>query len=57
MLCSWLAPMRRYCLAFLMGPVYGLGLFIGAWPFGVADEAVLRRICTAVIVVAVLDEW
>ena len=41
-------------LALLMGPVYGLGLFIGARLFGVADESVFRRICYALIVVAVV---
>jgi uncharacterized membrane protein YfcA len=41
-------------LALVVGPVYGLGLFIGARLFGVADEAVFRRICYALIAVAVL---
>ena len=40
-------------LALVVGPVYGLGLFIGARLFGVADESVFRRICYALIVVAV----
>ena len=41
-------------LCLVVGPVYGLGLFIGARLFGVADEAVFRRICYALIAVAVL---
>jgi uncharacterized membrane protein YfcA len=41
-------------LALVVGPVYGLGLFIGARLFGVADEAFFRRICYALIAVAVL---
>jgi uncharacterized membrane protein YfcA len=41
-------------LALIVGPVYGLGLFIGARLFGVADEGVFRRICYALIAVAVL---
>jgi uncharacterized membrane protein YfcA len=41
-------------LALLVGPAYGLGLFIGARLFGAADEAIFRRICYALIAVAVL---
>ncbi len=41
-------------LALVVGPVYGLGLFIGARLFGVADERIFRRICYALIAVAVL---
>jgi uncharacterized protein len=41
-------------LALVVGPVYGLGLAIGARLFGVADEAFFRRICYALIAVAVL---
>jgi uncharacterized protein len=41
-------------LALVVGPVYGLGLAIGARLFGVADEAIFRRICYALIAVAVL---
>jgi uncharacterized membrane protein YfcA len=41
-------------LALLMGPVYGLGLFIGARLFGVADESFFRRICYALIVIAIV---
>ena len=41
-------------LALVVGPVYGLGLFIGSRLFGMADEAVFRRICYALIAVAVL---
>jgi uncharacterized membrane protein YfcA len=41
-------------LCLVVGPVYALGLFIGARLFGVADEAVFRRICYALIAIAVL---
>src|SRR4026207_339541 len=41
-------------LCLVVGPVYGLGLLIGARLFGIADEAVFRRICYALIAVAVL---
>jgi uncharacterized membrane protein YfcA len=41
-------------LCIVVGPVYGLGLFIGARLFGVANESVFRRICYALIVVAVV---
>ena len=41
-------------LCLVVGPVYGLGLFIGARLFGIADESVFRRICYALIAVAVL---
>lgn len=41
-------------LCLVVGPVYGRGLFIGARLFGVADESVFRRICYALIAVAVL---
>ena len=41
-------------LFLVVGPVYGLGLFIGARLFGIADENVFRRICYALIAIAVL---
>jgi uncharacterized membrane protein YfcA len=41
-------------LCLVVAPVYGLGLFIGARLFGVADESVFRRICYALIAIAVL---
>ena len=41
-------------LGLVVGPAYGLGLFIGARLFGVADESVFRRICYALIAIAVL---
>ncbi|MEN3376091.1 MAG: uncharacterized protein V7604_1446 [Hyphomicrobiales bacterium] len=41
-------------LALLMGPAYGLGLFIGARLFGVADQVFFRRICYVLIAVAIL---
>lgn len=41
-------------LALVVGPVYGLGLFIGSRLFGVADEQTFRRICYALIAAAVV---
>jgi uncharacterized protein len=41
-------------LCLVVGPVYALGLFIGARLFGIADESVFRRICYALIAIAVL---
>ena len=41
-------------LALVVGPVYGLGLFIGSRLFGVADEAIFRRICYVLIAAAVV---
>jgi uncharacterized membrane protein YfcA len=41
-------------LALVVAPVYGLGLAIGARLFGIADEAIFRRICYALIAIAVL---
>jgi uncharacterized membrane protein YfcA len=41
-------------LALFVGPVYGLGLFIGARLFGVASETLFRRICYSLIALAVL---
>jgi uncharacterized membrane protein YfcA len=36
-------------LALLIGPVYGLGLWVGSHAFGRAGEATFRRICYALI--------
>jgi uncharacterized protein len=41
-------------LALVVAPVYALGLFIGSRLFGIADESVFRRICYALIAIAVL---
>jgi uncharacterized membrane protein YfcA len=41
-------------LAVVVGPIYGLGLLIGARLFGIAQEAIFRRICYALIAIAVL---
>jgi uncharacterized membrane protein YfcA len=41
-------------LSLLVGPVYGLGLFIGARLFGVASETVFRRICYSLIALAAI---
>jgi uncharacterized membrane protein YfcA len=40
-------------LAVVVAPVYALGLFLGSRMFGVADEMVFRRICYALIAIAV----
>jgi uncharacterized membrane protein YfcA len=39
-------------LALLTGPIYGLGLFIGAQLFGVASETLFRRTCYSLIALA-----
>lgn len=50
-------------LALLIGPVYALGLFIGASLFGVASDTLFRRICYTLIALAgivslpLLDPW
>jgi uncharacterized membrane protein YfcA len=36
-------------LALLIGPVYGLGLWIGSHMFGIASAETFRRICYALI--------
>lgn len=41
-------------LALLVGPVYGFGLFIGARLFGVASDALFRRICYTLIALAAI---
>jgi uncharacterized protein len=41
-------------LALVVGPVYGVGLFLGSRLFGVADEGFFRSICYALIVVSVV---
>jgi uncharacterized protein len=41
-------------LALLVGPVYALGMFIGAKLFGVASETVFRRICYSLIALAAI---
>jgi uncharacterized membrane protein YfcA len=50
-------------LSLLIGPVYALGLFIGARLFGVASDTLFRRICYTLIALAgivglpLLDPW
>ena len=50
-------------LSLLVGPVYALGLFLGARLFGVASETLFRRVCYSLIALAViislpvLDSW
>jgi uncharacterized membrane protein YfcA len=39
-------------LALLVGPVYGLGIYLGSRLFGVASEATFRRICYVLIGIA-----
>jgi uncharacterized membrane protein YfcA len=41
-------------LCLVVGPIYALGLFIGSRLFGIADESTFRRICYALILVAVV---
>jgi uncharacterized membrane protein YfcA len=41
-------------LSVVVGPIYGLGLFLGSRLFGVADEALFRRLCYALIAAAVV---
>lgn len=40
-------------ISLVVAPVYAAGLFLGSRLFGVADETIFRRICYALIVVAV----
>jgi uncharacterized membrane protein YfcA len=50
-------------LSLLVGPVYALGLFMGARLFGVASETLFRRVCYSLIALAaivslpVLDQY
>jgi uncharacterized membrane protein YfcA len=39
-------------LALLVGPVYGLGIYLGSRLFGVASETTFRRLCYALIGIA-----
>jgi uncharacterized protein len=41
-------------LALITGPIYGLGLYIGSRIFGLASEITFRRICFALIAVAIM---
>lgn len=41
-------------LAFIAGPVFGVGLWIGSHMFGLASEATFRRVCYALIAVSAL---
>jgi len=40
--------------ALVVGPAYGLGLFVGSRLFGLANESTFRRICCGLIAVAVI---
>jgi uncharacterized membrane protein YfcA len=39
-------------LSLLVGPVYGLGLFLGARLFGIASDTTFRRVCFSLIALA-----
>lgn len=41
-------------LSLFVGPTYGFGLFLGARLFGVASDALFRRVCYALIALAAL---
>jgi uncharacterized protein len=41
-------------LALITGPIYGLGLYIGSRVFGLASEDTFRRMCFALIAVAIM---
>jgi uncharacterized membrane protein YfcA len=41
-------------LAVMTGPIYGIGLYIGSRVFGLASETTFRRICFALIAVAIV---
>ena len=41
-------------LALVVGPAYGLGLYLGSHMFGVASEATFRRVCYALVLVALI---
>lgn len=49
-----LLGLQVFGLAILTGPVYGLGLFLGARSFGYAREDVFRRICFVLIAASAL---
>jgi uncharacterized membrane protein YfcA len=51
-LVAGLLTTRLIGLALLIGPVYGLGLWIGSHSFGIAGESTFRRICYALIAAA-----
>jgi uncharacterized protein len=40
-------------LALVTGPIYGVGLYAGARMFGLASDITFRRICFALIAVAI----
>jgi uncharacterized membrane protein YfcA len=43
-----------FLLALVIGPVYGLGIYLGAKSFRAADERLFRRICYGLIAVAAI---
>ena len=51
---SGLLTLNALLLALFVGPLYGLGLFLGSRAFGLASEANFRRLCFAMIAVSVV---
>ena len=54
-LAAGLLTVKALTLALVVGPSYGLGLFLGSRAFGLASEAVFRRLCFAMIAVSVIS--
>ena len=52
---SGLLSLKVLAIAALVGPLYALGLFLGAKLFGKASEIVFRRICYGLIALSVLS--
>ncbi|HZH26536.1 MAG TPA: sulfite exporter TauE/SafE family protein [Azospirillaceae bacterium] len=51
-LAGGLLTVRVLALAAVAGPAYGVGIWLGARMFGLASEAVFRRVCYALIAAA-----
>jgi uncharacterized membrane protein YfcA len=51
---SGLLTLKALALALIVGPLYGLGLFLGSRAFGLASEQTFRRLCFAMIAISVL---
>lgn len=52
---SGLLTLEAVFMAVLAGPLYALGLFLGARLFGLASERVFRRLCYALIAISVIS--
>lgn len=52
---SGLLSLKVLAIAALVGPLYAIGLFLGAKLFGRASEAVFRRICYSLIALSVIS--